>query len=97
MNYLKKYNLTTEDIDQIKKHFNKDIINKFEVMEYNVTTILDYLNTFNITLFKDLILNRPDVCFMNLEVLKEKTSKIDPNLIKFIFEKEVNNLMNFDI
>ena len=97
MNYLKKYNLTIEDIEEIKKHFNKDIINKFEVLEYNVKIILDYLSTFNINSFKDLILLRPDICFMNINILKEKTSKIDANLIKFIFENEVNNLMNFDI
>ena len=97
MNYLEKYNLTKEDIEEIKKHFNKDIINKFEVMEYNVTSILDYLSTFNINSFKKLLLLRPDICFMNLDILKEKTSKIDSNLIKFIFENEINNLMNFDI
>lgn len=97
MNYLEKYNLTKEDIEEIKKHFNKDIINKFEIMEYNVTSILDYLSTFNINSFKNLLLLRPDICFMNLDVLKEKTSKIDSNLIKFIFENEINNLMNFDI
>ena len=97
MDYLEKYNFKKEDIAKIKKRFNKDIVNKFEIMEYNVCLILDYLSSQNITNLKDLILNRPDICFMDLELLKSKTDKFDSNLIKFIFENEVDNLMNFDI
>lgn len=97
MNYLEKYNLSKDEIQKIKKHFNKDIVNKFEIMEDNVTKVLDYLTSLKIKNIKNLILNRPDICFMNLELLQNKTSKFDQNLIKFIFENEVENLMNFDI
>ena len=97
MNYLENYNLTKEEVSKIKKHFNKDIVNKFEVMEFNVSSVLDYLSSLGIIDFKSLILNRPDVCFMDLDLLKSKTEKFDKSLIKFIFEKEVDNLMNFDI
>lgn len=97
MNYLEKYNLSKDEIQKIKKHFNKDIINKFEIMEDNVTKVLDYLSSIGIKKIRNLILNRPDICFMDIELLQSKTSKFDPKLIKFIFENEVDNLMNFDI
>ena len=97
MDYLEKYNLSKDEIQKIKKHFNKDIVNKFEIMEDNVTKVLDYLSSLKIKNVKNLILNRPDICFMNLELLQSKTSKFDSNLIRFIFENEVENLMNFDI
>ena len=97
MDYLEKYNLSKDEIQKIKKHFNKDIVNKFEIMEDNVTKVLDYLSSLKIKNVKSLILNRPDICFMNLELLQSKTSKFDSNLIRFIFENEVENLMNFDI
>ncbi len=97
MNYLEKYNLSKDEIKKFKKHFNKDIINKFEIMENNVTKILDYLNTLNIKKINNLILTRPDICFMDLNLLKEKTNKFDPKLIKFIFENEADNIMNLDI
>ena len=47
--------------------------------------------------FYNLITNRPDICFMDINLLKEKADKIDPGLLKFIFENEVENLLNFDI
>ncbi len=97
MNYLEKYNIKKEEITKIKKHFNKDIVNKFNVMEYQVCKVLDYLSSLGIKNLKDIIQNRPDICFMDLELLKSKTEKFDKNLIKFIFENEVDNLMNFDI
>ena len=97
MEYLENYNFTIEEISKLKKRFNKDINSKFELMQYNVTLILDYLSSLDIINFYKLIMNRPDVCFMNIDILKEKLSKFDTHLIKFIFENEVDNLMNFDI
>ena len=97
MDYLEKYNLKKEDITKIRKRFNKDIVNKFEVMEDNVCQILDYLTSLNIKNIKNLILNRPDICFMDVDILKEKISKFDSQLIKFVFDEDEQNLMNFDI
>ena len=96
MNYLEKY-MSEEDVLKIKQYFNKDIINKFEIMEYNVCLVLDYLSSIGVKKFNNLILNRPDICFMDLELLKIKIGKFDVNLMQFVFENEVNNLMNFDI
>ena len=97
MDYLEKYNLKKEDITKIRKRFNKDIVNKFEVMEDNVCKVLDYLTSLNIKNIKNLILNRPDICFMDVDILKEKISKFDSQLIKFVFDEDEQNLMNFDI
>ncbi len=97
MDYLEKYNLKKEDITKIRKRFNKDIVNKFEVMEDNVCQVLDYLTSLNIKNIKNLILNRPDICFMDADILKEKISKFDSQLIKFVFDEDEQNLMNFDI
>ena len=97
MDYLEKYNLKKEDITKIRKRFNKDIVNKFEVMEDNVCQVLEYLTSLNIKNIKNLILNRPDICFMDVDILKEKISKFDVKLIKFVFDEDEQNLMNFDI
>ena len=94
IDYLKNYNLNVSDI---KKIFNKDIINKFEIMQDNVINILDYLESLQVSNFKELIINRPDICFMNVNDLKEKIEKIDINLIKYVIENDPQNLINFDI
>lgn len=95
--YLKNYNLDDNDIDEIKKKFNKDIINKFEVMESTVISVFEYLKSIGITNIKNIIMYRPDICFSNIEFLKEKVSKIDSSLIKFIIEQDPQNLINLDI
>ena len=97
IDYLKKYNLTSEDIGEIKLHFNKDILSKFEIMAYNVSVILDYLQNIGVNNYKGLILERPDLCFSNISYLKEKIEKIDPNIIIYIIENDPQNLISFDI
>lgn len=95
--YLTNYNLNEKDIDEIKKRFNKDIINKFEVMESTVKHNLDYLNSVGVDNIKNIILYRPDLCFSNLDYFKEKINKIDSSLIKYIIENDPQNLINLDI
>jgi hypothetical protein len=97
IDYLKKYNLTDDDLQEIDKKFNKDIKEKFAVMQDNVREVLDYLLELGVSNFKSLILLRPDICFMNVLVLKEKIEKIDSNLIGFVIEKDAQSLINFDI
>ena len=97
INYLSNYNINMNDLEEIKSKFNKDILNKFTIMESSVKEVLDYLKDIGIERFKLLILNRPDICFMDVNILKEKLAKFNPELIKFIFENEVDNLINFDI
>ena len=96
IDYLKKYNLTDEDINEIKTVFNKDIINNFEIMMDNVCLILDELFSIGVNNIKHMILIRPDICFSDLESLKEKINKFDKNLIKYVIENDPNNLINFD-
>ena len=97
IDYLKKYNLTDEDLNEIKTVFNKDIINNFEIMMDNVCLILDELRSIGVTNIKNMILNRPDICFSDLESLREKIAKFDKELIKYVIENDPNNLINFDI
>lgn len=97
INYLCKYNISEEDLKKIKSVFNKDIINRFALMQTNVEEVLKYLNQNRIENYMQLILNRPDICFMDADVLAKKLEKFNPELIKFIFENEVDNLINFDL
>ena len=97
IDYLCKYNITEDDLKKIKSTFNKDIINRFALMRSNVEEVLEYLNQNGINNYMQLILNRPDICFMGTDVLAEKLEKFNPELIKFIFENEVDNLINFDL
>lgn len=96
LDYLNGY-LDNDDIEIIKKQFNKDILNNFEAMKDNVLLILNYLLSIGIKNIKSIILKRPDLFFEDLELLKEKVGKYDNNLIKFIFDNDPSSLINLEI
>mgnify|MGYP004457131813 FL=1 len=97
IDYLKKYNLTDDDINLLNSQLSEDIKNSLFVMKDNVETILDYLKELGVTNFKDLLLERIDICFFDLNYLKEKIEKYDKKLIKFIIDNSVGDLLDFDI
>ena len=96
LDYLNGY-LDNDDIEIIKKQFNKDILNNFEAMKDNVLLILNYLLSIGIRNIKSIILKRPDLFFEDLELLKEKVGKYYNNLIKFIFDNDPSSLINLEI
>lgn len=97
IDYLKKYNLTDDDINLLNSQLSEDIKNSLFVMKDNAETILDYLKEFGVTNFKDLLLERIDICFFDLNYLKEQIEKYDKKLIKFVIDNSVGDLLDFDI
>ena len=97
IDYLKKYNLTEDDINLLNSQLSEDIKNSLFVMKDNAETILDYLKELGVTNFKDLLLERIDICFFDLNYLKEKIEKYDKKLIKFVIDNSVGDLLDFDI
>lgn len=97
IDYLKKYNLTDDDINLLNSQLSEDIKNSLFVMKDNAETILDYLKELGVTNFKDLLLERIDICFFDLNYLKEKIEKYDKKLIKFVIDNSVGDLLDFDI
>lgn len=97
IDYLKKYNLTDDDINLLNSQLSEDIKNSLFVMKDNAETILDYLKELGVTNFKDLLLERIDICFFDLNYLKEKIEKYDKKLIKFVIDNSIGDLLDFDI
>lgn len=97
IDYLKKYNLTDDDINLLNSQLSEDIKNSLFVMKENAEAILDYLKELGVTNFKDLLLERIDICFFDLNYLKEKIEKYDKKLIKFVIDNSIGDLLDFDI
>ena len=97
IDYLKKYNLTDDDINLLNSQLSEDIKNSLFVMKENAEAILDYLKELGVTNFKDLLLERIDICFFDLNYLKEKIEKYDKKLIKFVIDNSIGDLLDFEI
>lgn len=97
IDFLNKYSLSKEDILEIKGHFDENFIYNLGVMKNNVIEVLDYLQSIGVTNFKNLILYRCDLCFMDVDYLKGQISKYDEKLIVYIMNNDICDLLDFDI
>ena len=97
IDFLNNYGLSKEDILEIKGHFDENFIYNLGVMKNNVIEVLDYLQSIGVTNFKNLILCRCDLCFMDVDYLKGQISKYDEKLIVYVMNNDICDLLDFDI
>lgn len=96
IDYLKEY-ITEEDFNVINYNFKDVDVNNFSYYEQNIREVLDYLKNIGVSNFKDILLYRKDICLKNLDILKEEVNKINKNLIVYLFNNDISNLINLNI
>lgn len=96
IDYLKEY-ITEEDFNVINYNFKDVDVNNFSYYEQNIREVLDYLKSIGVVNFKDILLYRKDICLKNLDILKEEVNKINKNLIVYLFNNDISNLINLNI
>ncbi len=95
--YLKQYNITDNDIDNILKKYDDNIIKALEYSKTNVIDIIKCLEEYKVNDIKNVILNRIDLLFMSVNTLKQNFTKLDKNMISFIINNSIDDLINFNI
>lgn len=96
IDYLKEY-ITEEDFNVINYNFKDVDVNNFSYYEQNIREVLEYLKSIGAFNFKDILLYRKDICLKNLDILKEEVNKINKNLIVYLFNNDISNLINLNI
>lgn len=97
IDYLKKFNITDDDLNIIKKRYNDNFIKNFEVMSDNVDMVLTTLKDYGVINLIDVVLYRPDICFKDVDYLKEELKRYDHSLLTYVFNGDIKDLINFDI
>ena len=93
MEYLKKYNLSDEDINEIVE-FIDDMDNKeLNFNRKNVESILDYFVSIGITCIKDLLMYKTYIFYDSVNRIKSAFNNCDENTITSIN----NDVMNIDL
>ena len=91
MEYLKKYNLTDEDINEIINSIDEMDINEISMKESKIEEILRYFISIGITNLKDIIIYKTYLLYDDVEVIKDKINKYgNINIIKLINEDAIN-------
>ena len=91
MEYLTKYNLTTEDIKDITSSIDEDDKLELELNEERVSSIIDYLLSIGLTNIKDIIINKPNLFYDDVNSIKERIEKhSNTNIIELLKEDAIN-------
>ena len=91
MDYLTKYNLTNEDIKDIINSIDEDDKLELELNEERVSSIIDYFLSIGLTNIKDIIINKPNLFYDDVNSIKERIEKhSNTNIIELLKEDPIN-------
>ena len=91
MEYLTKYNLTAEDINDIINTIDEDDKLELELNEERVSSIIDYFLSIGLTNIKDIIINKPNLFYDDVNSIKERIEKhSNTNIIELLKEDAIN-------
>ena len=91
MEYLTKYNLTTEDIRDITSSIDDDDKLELELNEERVSSIIDYFLSIGLTNIKDIIITKPNLFYDDVNSIKMRIEKhSNTNIIELLKEDPIN-------
>ena len=91
MEYLTKYNLTTEDIKDITNSIDEDDKLELELNEERVSSIIDYFLSIGLTNIKDIIITKPNLFYDDVNSIKMRIEKYsNTNIIELLKEDPIN-------
>ncbi len=94
MNYLKKFNLSDKDLDEIYDSLSDENWQFITATKTQVGTLLEYLISIGITNIKNIFLYRPNVLYQYAEDMKKY---IEESQITDIVQKINEDVENFDL
>lgn len=95
--YLKQLDINDDQIVELKSFLHPETLENLTIMQNNVIEILTYLKEFGVTNIFDIVKKRPDLCFKNKEDLIKNLTVLDKELLLFIFNNDIDDLINFNI
>lgn len=94
MEYLKKFNLTSEDINDIVNTIDEQDIMELEFNEERVASIIEYLVSLGIKDIKNILIYKTNIFYDDLDSIKRRFDEYNGiDIIDLINE----NLINFDL
>ncbi|MDD4188285.1 MAG: hypothetical protein PHX04_06000 [Bacilli bacterium] len=97
MDFLKQFDLTNENLEELKKFLSNEVITNLDVMRHNVVEVLTYLKDYGVENFYDVLKYRPDLCLKEKRGLEQDLTTLDKELLLFIFNNNIDDLINFNI
>ncbi len=94
MMFLKNYNFTDDDLNELQQVLTDDNILEIEMNEERVCSILDYFLKIGISNLKDIILCKPTLFYEQLSFIQDR---IEHSKISNIIDQIKENPLAFDL
>lgn len=97
LSYLKDYNLTDDQIKDIVNTYDNDLLKSLDFSKKNVKEIIKYLLEFGVEDIYNVIKTRIDLFFMPLSLVKQNFTKLDKNMLVYLLNNSIDDLINYNI
>ena len=97
MDYLKQLNISQEQIEELKTILSDEMLNNLIVARHNVIEVLTFLKDYGVQDLYYILKYRPDLCLKEKKDLEQDLTVFDKELLLFIFNNSVDDLINFNI
>ena len=97
LTYLKEYNITDEQLKDIINTYDNNLLKNLNFSKRNVDEIINYLIEFGVENIYSLLKTRIDLFFMPVSLVKQNFTKLDKNMLVYLLNNSVDDLINYNI
>ena len=97
LSYLKEYDLSDDQIKDIINTYDNDLLKNLNFSKKNVKEIIKYLKEFGANDIYSVIKNRIDLLFLPLSLIKQNFTKLDKNMLVYLLNNSIDDLINYNI
>lgn len=97
LSYLREYDLTDDQITDIINTYDNDLLKNLNFSKKNVKEIIKYLTEFGVEDIYNVIKNRIDLFFLPLSLIKQNFTKLDKNMLVYLLNNSIDDLINYNI
>ena len=97
LTYLKEFDITDDEISEIIKTYDNNLLKNLDFSKKNVKEILRYLKSFGVENLFNVLKSRIDLFFLPLSLVKQNFTKLDKNILLYILNNSIDDLINYNI
>lgn len=97
LSYLKEYDLSDDQINDIINTYDNVLLKNLNFSKRNVKEIIKYLKDFGVEDIYNVIKNRIDLFFLPLSLVKQNFTKLDKNILLYLLNNSIDDLINYNI
>lgn len=97
LEYLKEFNFNEEEIENILKTNDLNVIKNLELMKKNVKEVINYLCDLGVENIYNIFEGRIDLFLLPISLIKQNFTKLDKEMLVNILNNSLSDLINYNI